>query len=265
MGVSPDDQTVGVMRYAAFIAKVPKQIIIQMSEPKNSSATRVRIAPVTKLSGDFQLPGDKSISHRSAMFASIGEGVSKLSNYSSARDCQSTLDCLEALGVKICREPELIVIEGAGLDGLSASARALDVGNSGSTIRMLSGILAGQNFTTEITGDESIRRRPMKRVIDPLTLMGARIEAREGGFAPLKIHGGNLNGIVYEPPVASAQVKSCALLTGLFADGVTTVIEKTPTRNHTEVMMRECGAAIEVAKTEEAEKISGEKISGEKI
>jgi 3-phosphoshikimate 1-carboxyvinyltransferase len=130
---------------------------------------------------------------------------------------------------------------------------------------MLSGILAGQNFTTEITGDESIRRRPMKRVIDPLTLMGARIEAREGGFAPLKIHGGNLKGVVYEPPVASAQVKSCALLAGLFADGVTTVIEKTPTRNHTEVMMRECGAAIEVAKTEEAERISGERISGERI
>ena len=253
------------MRYAAFVKKVPKQIIIQMSGSKKSSPHRIRVAPAAQLRGDFQLPGDKSISHRSALFAAIGEGVSRLSNYSSARDCQSTLDCLEALGVKISREPELIVIEGAGLDGLSASARALDVGNSGSTIRMLSGILAGQNFTTEITGDESIRRRPMRRVIDPLTLMGARIEAREGGFAPLKIHGGNLKGVVYEPPVASAQVKSCALLAGLFADGVTTVIEKTPTRNHTEVMMRECGAAIEVAKTEEAEKISGERISAERI
>src|SRR5262249_15290667 len=166
------------MRYALFITKVPKQIIIQMSEPKNSSPNTIRIAPVAGLRGDFQLPGDKSISHRSAMFAAIGEGVSRLSNYSSARDCLSTLDCLEALGVKIKREPELIVIEGVGLDGLRASARALDVGNSGSTIRMLSGILAGQKFTTEITGDESIRRRPMKRVIDPLTLMGARIEAR---------------------------------------------------------------------------------------
>ncbi|HZF41776.1 MAG TPA: 3-phosphoshikimate 1-carboxyvinyltransferase, partial [Blastocatellia bacterium] len=126
----------------------------------------------------------------------------------------------------------------------------------GSTIRMLSGILAGQNFTTEITGDESIQRRPMKRIIDPLALMGARIEAREGGFAPLKIRGGNLKAIEYMPPVASAQVKSCALLAGLFADGVTTVIEKTPTRNHTEVMMRECGAAIEVTKTEAGERIS---------
>src|SRR5262245_13200289 len=250
------------MRYATFSAKVPKRAINQMSGLKKSSSTTVRIAPAARLRGDIQLPGDKSISHRSAMFAAIGEGVSRLNNYSSARDCQSTLDCLEALGVRIKRDAKLIVVEGVGQTGLREATRSLDVGNSGSTIRMLSGILAGQNFTTEITGDESIQRRPMKRVIDPLTLMGARVEAREGGFAPLKIHGGNLKGIVYEPPVASAQVKSCALLAGLFADGVTTVIEKTPTRNHTEVMMRECGAAIEVAKTEEAEKISGEKISG---
>ena len=190
------------------------------------------------------------------MLAAIGEGVTRLSNYSSARDCQSTLDCLEALGVKIDRRPELIMIEGAGLDGLREPARALDVGNSGSTIRMLSGILAGQNFTAEISGDESIRRRPMKRVIDPLVLMGARIESREGGFAPLRISGGGLKGIEYAPPVASAQVKSCALLAGLFADGVTTVIEKTPTRNHTEVMMRECGADIALTKSEDGQRIS---------
>lgn len=251
---------IGVMRYVRSSAKVPKQIIIQMSESTNQSTilskSIVRVASATRLRGDFQLPGDKSISHRSAMFAAIGEGVSRLSNYSSARDCQSTLNCLEALGVKIERKPELIVIEGAGIDGLREAARALDVGNSGSTIRMLSGILAGQNFTTEITGDESIQRRPMKRVIDPLVMMGARIESREGGFAPLVIHGGNLKAIEYTPPVASAQVKSCALLAGLFADGVTTVIEKTPTRNHTEVMMRECGAAIEVTKTEAGERIS---------
>jgi 3-phosphoshikimate 1-carboxyvinyltransferase len=227
-----------------------------MSESKNSTSNTIRIAPAAKLRGDIQLPGDKSISHRSAMFAAIGDGVSRLSNYSSARDCQSTLDCLEALGVKVKREPGLITVEGAGLDGLRASARALDVGNSGSTIRMLSGILAGQNFTTEITGDASIRRRPMKRIIEPLTLMGARIEALEGGFAPLKIHGGNLKGIEYTPPVASAQVKSCTLLAGLFAEGKTTVIEKTPTRNHTEVMMRECGAAIEIEKTKDGERIS---------
>lgn len=188
------------------------------------------------------------------MFAAIGDGSSRLRNYSSARDCQSTLDCLEALGVQIKREPDSIKVEGVGFDGLRQASQMLDVGNSGSTIRMLSGILAGQNFTTEITGDESIQRRPMKRVIDPLSLMGAKIEAREGNFAPLKITGGNLNAIEYTPPVASAQVKSCVLLAGLFANGKTTIVEKTPTRNHTEVMLREVGAAIETS--EDGERIS---------
>jgi 3-phosphoshikimate 1-carboxyvinyltransferase len=223
---------------------------------KKSSIKTAKIKPADNLRGDFQLPGDKSISHRSAMFAAVGEGETRLRNYSSARDCQSTLDCLEALGVKIKREPGLITIEGVGLDGLRESARALDVGNSGSTIRMLSGVLAGQNFTTEITGDESIRRRPMRRIIDPLALMGARIEARENSFAPLRIHGGNLKAIEYATPVASAQVKSCVLLAGLFADGCTTVIERTPTRNHTEVMMRECGVKIEVGGSDDGERIS---------
>ena len=195
------------------------------------------------------------------MFAAIGDGQSKLKNYSSARDCQSTLDCLEALGVRVKREPDLITVEGVGIDGLRQASQMLDVGNSGSTIRMLSGILAGQNFTTEITGDESIQRRPMKRVIDPLSLMGARIEAREANFAPLKINGGNLAGnlkaIEYTPPVASAQVKSCVLLAGLFADGKTTVVEKTPTRNHTEVMLREVGAAIETSTDGERISVTG--------
>jgi 3-phosphoshikimate 1-carboxyvinyltransferase len=247
---------VGLTDYAARAIKVPKQSTGQMFKTGNSSTNTVRIARAVTLRGDFQLPGDKSISHRSAMFAAIGEGQSRLRNYSSARDCQSTLDCLELLGVKIKREPEMITVEGAGLDGLREAARALDVGNSGSTIRMLSGILAGQNFTTEISGDESIRRRPMKRVIDPLALMGARIEARDGNFAPLKIHGGGLRAIEYEPPVASAQVKSCVLLAGLFADGQTTVIEKTPTRNHTEVMLRECGAEIEIEESDQGQRIS---------
>jgi 3-phosphoshikimate 1-carboxyvinyltransferase len=215
-----------------------------MSEQKKTFSHIIKIAPAAHLSGDLQLPGDKSISHRSAIFAAIGEGVTRLRNYSSARDCQNTLECLETLGVGVIRNPGLITIEGVGLDGLRETSRALDVGNSGSTIRMLSGILAGQKFTTGITGDESIQRRPMKRIIDPLTLMGARIEARENNFAPLRITGGDLKGIEYSPPIASAQVKSCVLLAGLFADGRTTVIEKTPTRNHTEVMMRECGAAI---------------------
>ncbi len=190
------------------------------------------------------------------MFAAIGDGQSTLRNYSSARDCQNTLDCMEAMGVHIQRLPQQIIIDGVGLSGLHPPSQMLDAGNSGSTIRMLSGILAGQNFTTEITGDESIQRRPMKRVIDPLRLLGAKIEARDDNFAPIKISGGNLKAIEYTPPVASAQVKSCVLLAGLFADGKTTVIEKTPTRNHTEVMMRETGAAIEIETTAEGERIS---------
>lgn len=216
----------------------------------SAKSQRVVVTGSSRLRGDFSLPGDKSISHRSALFAAIGEGRSEIRNYSTAQDCQSTLDCLEALGVAITRSPTLVTVEGVGLGGLRESATMLDAGNSGSTIRMLSGILAGQPFTTRITGDESIQRRPMKRVIDPLTLMGARIEAREGNFAPLAISGGGLQAIDYTPPVASAQVKSCVLLAGLFATGTTIVREKTPTRNHTEVMLRECGAAFSEEQTE---------------
>lgn len=196
------------------------------------------------------------------MFAAIGDGQSILRNYSSAQDCQNTLDCMEAMGVKIKRSKEQIIIDGVGLNGLRQASQTLDVGNSGSTIRMLSGILAGQNFTTEITGDESIQRRPMKRIIDPLRLFGAKIEARDDNFAPIKITGGNLKAIEYAPPMASAQVKSCVLLAGLFADGKTTVIEKTPTRNHTEVMMRETGAAIEIESTTNGERI---RVTGGKL
>ncbi|MFM8394621.1 MAG: 3-phosphoshikimate 1-carboxyvinyltransferase, partial [Acidobacteriota bacterium] len=216
----------------------------------SAKSQRVVVTGSSRLRGDFSLPGDKSISHRSALFAAIGEGRSEIRNYSTAQDCQSTLDCLEALGVAITRSPTLVTVEGVGLGGLRESATMLDAGNSGSTIRMLSGILAGQPFTTRITGDESIQRRPMKRVIDPLMLMGARIEAREGNFAPLAISGGGLRAIDYTPPVASAQVKSCVLLAGLFAAGTTIVREKTPTRNHTEVMLRECGAAFSEEQTE---------------
>ncbi len=215
-----------------------------MTEKKKTYSNIIKIIPASTLRGDFQLPGDKSISHRSAIFAAIGEGTSRLRNYSSARDCQNTLECLASLGVSIVRQHGSITIEGVGLDGLREAPGMLDAGNSGSTIRMLSGVLAGQKFTSGITGDESIQRRPMKRIIDPLTLMGAQIEARDNNFAPMRITGGNLKGIEYSPPIASAQVKSCVLLAGLFADGRTTVIEKTPTRNHTEVMMGECGAAL---------------------
>lgn len=217
---------------------------------------QVTLSAVEQLRGDFQIPGDKSISHRSAMFAALGAGPTRLLNYSSARDCQSTLDCLEALGVAIKRSPAAIEISGVGLHGLQAPTQTLDVGNSGTTIRLLSGILAGQPFTTEITGDESIQRRPMKRVIEPLTRMGARIEARENTYAPLTIHGGNLQGIEYTPPVASAQVKSCTLLAGLFANGTTSVIETTPTRNHTEVMLRECGVTLQCEPVSNGERLA---------
>ncbi len=228
----------------------------EMSVAPESSRSVVKITSAVSLRGDFHLPGDKSISHRSAMFAAIGAGTSRLRNYSSARDCQSTLDCLEALGIVVKREPGLITVEGAGIDGLRAPTQMLDAGNSGTTIRLLSGILAGQNFTSEITGDESIQRRPMKRIIEPLVAMGARIEARESNFAPLTIHGGNLQAFTYTPPMASAQVKSCVLLAGLFTDGKTTVIEKTPTRNHTEVMLREVGAALQIETAADGQHIS---------
>ena len=222
----------------------------------NHSQKLVTISPLSNLRGDFKLPGDKSISHRSAMFAALGTGTSRIRNYSSARDCQSTLDCLEALGVAIKRDAEIITIAGVGLDGLQAPTRLLDVGNSGTTIRLLAGILAGQKFTTEITGDESIQRRPMKRVIEPLQLLGTQIAARDNNFAPLKIQGGNLKGIDYTPPIASAQVKSCVLLAGLFAEGETAVIETTPTRNHTEIMLRECGVPLNIHPTEAGNRIS---------
>jgi 3-phosphoshikimate 1-carboxyvinyltransferase len=178
------------------------------------------------------------------MLASIAHGRSVIANYSAGADCQSTLACMRALGARIELQPDgLLVIEGGALKEPGA---VLDAGNSGSTIRMLSGILAAQPFTSRIGGDESLSRRPMGRIIAPLAEMGARIEAREGKFPPLTIHGRPLHAIDYTPPVASAQVKSCVLLAGLFAEGETVVREPIPTRDHTEIALREFGAAIEV-------------------
>ncbi len=222
----------------------------------STNTQSVTIEPATRLSGDFHLPGDKSISHRSAMFASLGNGISRLRNYSSAQDCQSTLDCLANLGVKIEKEDEIIRVYGVGLHGFQKSEKILDVGNSGTTIRLLSGILAGQNFPTGITGDASIQRRPMQRIIEPLKLMNTTISAREHNFAPMEILGGEIRAITYQPPIASAQVKSCILLAGLFAEGTTTVIEATPTRNHTEKMMSECGVPLTVSRENHATRIS---------
>jgi 3-phosphoshikimate 1-carboxyvinyltransferase len=204
-----------------------------------------RVTPAGSLQGTVRLPGDKSISHRYAMIASVAEGESILENYSSGADCQSTLGCVEALGIEVIREQGAVRVKGKGLDGLTAPKAALDAGNSGSTIRMLSGMLAAQPFTTVIGGDESLSKRPMQRIIAPLEAMGAKIESRDGKYPPLTIHGAPLRAIEYEPPVASAQVKTCVLFAGLHTAGVTTVIEKIRTRDHSEVALREFGADIE--------------------
>lgn len=208
----------------------------------------MQIAPARAILGSVSLPGDKSISHRYAMLTSIAEGQSKVYNYSTGADCQSTLACMQALGVQHEFAEEegrrILVVHGKGMHGLQAPAGALDAGNSGSTIRMLSGILAAQPFTTQIAGDESIAKRPMRRIIGPLTQMGARIDSTGDGFPPLTIHGSPLHGIEYQPPVASAQVKSCVLLAGLYATGETVVREPIVTRDHTEVALRELGADL---------------------
>src|SRR5947209_2807923 len=184
-----------------------------------------RISPAAAISGAISLPGDKSISHRYAMIAAIADGDTRIHNYSSGADCQSTLGCVRALGVEVEGGAGEFTIHGRGLDGLRAPAADLDAGNSGSTIRMLSGILAGQPFNTRIFGDESLARRPMQRIMKPLAEMGARIHAREDKFPPLEIHGAKLRAIHYTLPVASAQVKTCVLFAGLFAGGETSVTE----------------------------------------
>jgi 3-phosphoshikimate 1-carboxyvinyltransferase len=208
---------------------------------KNGSEAVVR--PARNVRGAVELPGDKSISHRYAMLAGIAEGRSRLENYSTGADCASTLACMRALGVNWKRADGVIDVEGRGLT-LAAPSVALDCGNSGSTMRMLSGIVAGQKFASEMTGDESLSRRPMERVIRPLTAMGARIDSREGK-PPLRVTGGELKAIDYKVPVASAQVKSCVLFAGLFADGETRVEEPLRTRDHTEVALRAFGGHIE--------------------
>jgi len=206
---------------------------------------RETVSPARAIEGIITLPGDKSISHRYGMLAAIAQGRSTIANYSTGADCQSTLACMAALGAKIDRKNGSITIEGGSLQ---EPPGLLDAGNSGSTIRMLSGILAAQPFTSRIGGDESLSRRPMARIIVPLKEMGARIEARDQKFPPLTIHGGPLRGIDYQLPMASAQVKSCVLLAGLFAQGDTIVREPVRTRDHTEIALREFGAEVEIDK-----------------
>ena len=203
------------------------------------------IQPAKHLTGGLDLPGDKSISHRYAMLAGLAEGTSELRHFSAAADCHSTLACMSALGAEVKTDKDTVRLTGRGLRGLKSSWRALDAGNSGTTMRLLSGILAGQPFSSKLTGDSSLQKRPMKRVIGPLRDMGADIRARDDNFAPLEIRGARLKAIDYKMPMASAQVKSSVLLAGLFADGVTSVTEPARTRDHTELALEEFGAAIE--------------------
>jgi 3-phosphoshikimate 1-carboxyvinyltransferase len=205
-----------------------------------------RIRPTSALSGSITLPGDKSISHRYAMIASLSEGPTRISNYSTGADCHSTLRCLRALGIEIEVQGTEVTIQGRGLEGLRVPAGELNAGNSGSTIRMLSGILAGQPFASRIGGDESLSRRPMQRIMRPLAQMGAAIRAREDKYPPLEIAGAALHPIDYTLPVPSAQVKTCVLFAGLFAEGQTSVTEPVRTRDHTEIALREFGADITV-------------------
>jgi 3-phosphoshikimate 1-carboxyvinyltransferase len=203
------------------------------------------IRPAKYLTGGLDLPGDKSISHRYAMLAGLAEGTSELRHFSAAADCHSTLACMSALGAEVKVEKDTVRVTGRGAQGLKSSWRALDAGNSGTTMRLLAGILAGQGFTSKLTGDESLQKRPMKRVIAPLREMGANIRGRDDNFAPLEIRGTKLKAMHYKMPMPSAQVKSAVLLAGLFAEGVTCVTEPARTRDHTELALEEFGAAVE--------------------
>jgi len=236
-------------------------------------ASKVVVGPAHAVRGAVRIPGDKSISHRYAMLAAIAEGTSRFHNFSAAQDCASTLDCVAKLGCRWKRSTDkdkdqnqgkdedkdqdgngTIEVEGVG-PRLKAPTQMLDCGNSGSTMRMLSGILAGQPFPSELCGDESLSRRPMARIMKPLSEMGAKISSNQGGRPPLKIRGGPLNAIDYKPEVSSAQVKSCVLFAGLFADGETVVEETVRTRDHGEIALRAFGAEVE--RTGNASRIVG--------
>ncbi len=195
--------------------------------------------------GEVTIPGDKSISHRAVMFGSLAEGTTEITNFLQGADCLSTIDCFRKMGISIDNTPERILIHGKGLHGLNAPATVLDAGNSGTTTRLISGILAAQPFETTLTGDASIQKRPMRRIMEPLSMMGAKIISVKGNdCAPLQITGSRLHGIHYQSKVASAQVKSSILLAGLYADGETSVTEPTISRNHSEIMLRYFGADI---------------------
>ena len=198
---------------------------------------------VTSLKGTVTIPGDKSISHRAVMFGSLAKGTTEITGFLQGADCLSTISCFSKMGIDITNTGEKVIVNGKGLRGLSAPSSTLDVGNSGTTTRLISGILAGQNFTSVLDGDASLRTRPMKRIITPLTEMGAIINSNNG-CAPLEIIGSPLKGIDYISPVASAQIKSCVLLAGLYAENPTSVTEPSLSRNHTELMLKAFGADI---------------------
>ena len=199
------------------------------------------------LKGTFELIGDKSISHRAIMFSSIAKGKTKITNFLMGQDCLSTIDCFRKMGVDISIDNRNVIVNGVGLNGLKKPKDVLDVGNSGTTIRLLSGILAGNDFESILIGDESIAKRPMKRVTDPLREMGCRIDGKDdANYTPIKIYGGNLNGIDYKMPVSSAQVKSALILASLYANNSSIIREKSRSRNHTEIMLNSFGADIKV-------------------
>lgn len=205
----------------------------------------MELAKITGLRGEVNIPGDKSISHRCIMFGSIASGTTEISNFLQGADCLATINCFRRMGIEIENKEEKIIVHGKGLHGLTAPTEILDVGNSGTTTRLISGILVGQPFESKLSGDNSLNSRPMKRIIEPLTKMGGHISSiLRNGCAPLYIAPGKLHGIHYDSPVASAQVKSSILLAGLYADGETSVTEPSLSRNHTELMLKEFGADI---------------------
>lgn len=205
----------------------------------------MEIKKQTRLRGELTVPGDKSISHRAVMFGSLAQGTTRITHFLEGADCLSTISCFRKMGVDIERNASEILVHGKGLHGLSAPSEILNVGNSGTTTRLISGILAGQSFTSELNGDASIQSRPMKRIMTPLQSMGADIVSIKGnGCAPLRITGKSLQAVHYQSPVASAQVKSCVLLAGMYADGITRVTEPVLSRNHTEIMLNYLGAKV---------------------
>lgn len=217
------------------------------------------------LRGEVTIPGDKSVSHRSVMFGSIAKGTTEIHNFLQGADCLSTISCFSSMGVEIENNGSVVIVHGNGLRGLKKPGQVLDCGNSGTTTRLISGILSAQDFTVTLTGDASIQKRPMKRIMTPLSQMGARIRSiRDNGCAPLEITGSPLHGIHYQSPVASAQVKSAVLLAGLYADGETKVTEPYVSRNHSELMLSCFGADVHTEGTtaiiQPAKELFGQKI-----